>query len=42
MAYLLNSNAVGFRYNDYTVMISNAEITKFKYLEYDSTTRKLK
>ena len=42
MAYLLNSNAVGFRYNDLTVMVSNSDVTKIKYFEYDSAMKKLK
>ncbi len=38
MSYMLNSNAVGMRYNDSTCLISNHEFTNFKY--YDSLASK--
>ncbi len=41
MGYILNSNATGFRYNDSTAMISNANKTRYKYIEYDPKTKKL-
>lgn len=38
ISYILNSNAIGMRYNDSTCIISNAEFTKLKY--YDSLLAK--
>ena len=39
MSYMLNSNAVGMRYNDSTCLISNYEFNNFKY--FDSIAFKL-
>lgn len=39
MSYMLNSNAVGMRYNDSTSLISNYEFNIFKY--FDSMAHKL-
>ena len=33
MSYMLNSNAIGMRYNDSTNLISNCEFKKFKYVD---------
>jgi len=33
MSYMLNSNAIGMRYNDSTSLISNHEFTRFKYFD---------
>lgn len=33
MAYILNSNAIGMRYNDSTSLVSNAEFLHFKYFD---------
>lgn len=41
MAYMLNSNAVGFRYNDSTVAITNCKHNRMKYIDYDSTSKKV-
>ena len=30
---MLNSNAIGMRYNDSTSLISNSEFNKFKYFD---------
>lgn len=38
MSYMLNSNAVGMRYNDSTSLISNYEFMNFKY--FDSVAHK--
>lgn len=42
MGYLLNSNAIGFKYNDSTAMISNCKQNQLKYIDYDPLTRKMK
>jgi hypothetical protein len=34
MAYLLNSNAIGMRFNDSTTIISNTQFQKMKYLDF--------
>ncbi len=39
MSYILNSNAVGMRYNDSTSLISNSDFNEFKY--YDSIGNKM-
>lgn len=41
MAFLLNSGAVGFRFNDKSVIVSNSKATEFKYLTYDSNLKSL-
>jgi hypothetical protein len=33
MSYMLNSNAIGMRFNDSTSLISNCEFKKFKYFD---------
>ena len=41
MAYMLNSNAVGFRYNDSTVAITNCKQNRMKYIDYDTVSKKV-
>lgn len=38
MSYMLNSNAIGMRYNDSTSLISNSDFNKFRY--FDSVSYK--
>lgn len=33
MSYMLNSNAMGMRYNDSTCLVSNSEFSAFKYFD---------
>lgn len=33
MSYMLNSNAIGMRYNDSTSLISSHEFNRFKYFD---------
>ena len=33
MSYMLNSNAIGMRYNDSTSLVSNCEFTNFRYFD---------
>lgn len=41
MGYILNSNAVGFRYNDSSVAITNCKQNRMKYIDYDSANKKV-
>lgn len=41
MGYMLNSNAVGFKYNDSSVAVTNCKHNRMKYIEYDPTTKKV-
>ena len=34
MAYLLNSNAVGMRFNDSTIIVSNSQFQRMKYVDF--------
>ncbi|MCB0369530.1 MAG: hypothetical protein KDD45_08790 [Bdellovibrionales bacterium] len=34
MAYLLNSNATGMRFNDSTTIISNTQFQRMKYVDF--------
>ena len=34
MAYLLNSNAVGMKFNDSTTIVSNSQVQKMKYVDF--------
>ena len=31
---MLNSNAIGMKYNDSTILVSNYEFDRFKYFDY--------
>jgi hypothetical protein len=33
---------MGFKYNDYTAMITNAKQTLIKYIDYDTHSRKMR
>ena len=34
MAYLLNSNATGMRFNDSTTIVSNSQFQRMKYVDF--------